>query len=58
MSECSGSCAVHRQNSLIGMFDNRQYSTNNNTPAIFNDIKMQDGLERYSALKPTICYLA
>lgn len=58
MSECSGSCAVRRQNSLIGMFDNRQYSTSDNKPAIFNDIKMQDGFEKYSALKPTICYLA
>ena len=58
MSECSGSCAIRKQNSLIGMFDRLQYSTHNNTPAIFNDFKMQDGFERYSEKKPTICYLA
>lgn len=59
MSECSGSCAILKQSSLASMFGNRQYNNdNNNTPAIFNDFKMQDGFEKYSDLKPTICYLA
>ena len=58
MSECSGSCAVQKQSSLISMFTPKANSVRQDTPAIFNDFNMQNGFDRYADLKPTICYFA
>lgn len=58
MSECSGSCAVRKQNSLVSMLQNHQISAKQSAPVIFNDLNMQNGFDRYANLKPTICYFA
>ena len=40
------------------MFTPKANSVRQDTPAIFNDLNMQNGFDRYADLKPTICYFA